>query len=68
MPDKARSTSVSALKEDSCACDPATNTITQEKIRTTIVRTAVATVESVCRIPHLARIEVIPAKKAEPTA
>ena len=32
------------------------------------VRTAVATVESVFRMPHLARIDVSPAKKAEPTA
>ena len=31
-----------------------------------MVRMAVATVESVFRMPHLARIEVTPAKKAEP--
>ena len=39
-----------------------------EKIRTTTVRTAIATVESVFLIPHFARIEVTPAKNAEPIA
>ena len=38
------------------------------KTRTTTVRTAVATVESVFLIPHFARIDVTPAKKAEPAA
>ena len=38
------------------------------KTRTTAVRTAVATVESVFLIPHFARIDVTPAKKAEPAA
>ena len=33
-----------------------------------MVRTAVATVESVFRMPHFAKIAVIPAKKAEPIA
>ena len=33
-----------------------------------MVRTAVATVESVLRMPHLARMAVMPAKKAEPKA
>ena len=47
---------------------PATATISQEKNRTTAVRIAVATSESVFRIPHFARIAVIPAKKEEPTA
>ena len=42
--------------------------ISQEKARTTIVRTAVAAVESELLIPHLARIAVIPAKNAEPKA
>ena len=38
----------------------------QEKISTIMVRIAVATVESVFRIPHFARIDVTPAKNAEP--
>lgn len=42
--------------------------MTQEKIRTMIVRMAVATVESVFLIPHFARIDVRPAKNAEPKA
>ena len=33
-----------------------------------IVRNAVATCESVFLIPHLAKIDVIPAKKEDPTA
>jgi len=47
---------------------PTINTITQAKISTTTVRSAVATSESVFRIPHLARIEVSPAKNAEAIA
>lgn len=39
-----------------------------EKIRTTKVRIAVATVESVSLIPHFASIVDNPAKKAEPKA
>ena len=39
-----------------------------EKIQTTIVLNAVATVESVLLIPHLASIEVIPAKNDETSA
>ena len=37
-------------------------------IKTTIVRNAVATWESVFLIPHLAKIDVIPANKADPNA
>ena len=37
----------------------------RQKISTTIVRKKVATSESVCRIPHFAKIEVSPAKIAE---
>lgn len=33
-----------------------------------MVRNAVATCESIFLIPHLAKIDVIPAKKAEPNA
>ena len=42
--------------------------MTQENASTMMVRSAVATVESVLRMPHLARMEVTPAKKAEPNA
>ena len=48
--------------------DDVMDAIRAEKSRTTIVLIAVATVESVSFIPHLARIEVMPAKNAEPTA
>lgn len=51
-----------------CGAEPTIKTISHEKISTTTVRTAVATVESVLRIPHFARIAVIPEKNAEPTA
>ena len=49
-------------------CLPATNTITQDMTSTTPVRMAVATVESVLRMPHLAKMEVRPANSADPTA
>jgi hypothetical protein len=42
--------------------------IAQEQTRTTTVRTAVARLDGVCRIPALARIAVRPAKTAAPTA
>ena len=48
--------------------DPTTNTMIQEKISTTTVRTAVATSESVCLIPHFARIAVKPANIDDYTA
>ena len=48
--------------------EPTRNTIAQEKIRMTIVRIAVATLELTPRIPIFARIAVTPAKKAEPKA
>jgi len=51
-----------------CFSEPTINTISHEKINTTIVRTAVATVEFVFLIPHFARMEVTPAKNAEPNA
>ncbi len=47
--------------------EPVRKTISQENKRTTMVRTAVATLESVFRIPHFARMDVTPAKKAEPS-
>lgn len=48
--------------------EPTASTIIHEKISTTSVRIAVARSESVFLIPHFARIEVSPAKKAEKTA
>jgi hypothetical protein len=43
-------------------------TISHEKSKTITVRIAVATCESVFFIPHLAKIDVIPAKNADPNA
>ena len=43
-------------------------TISHENSRTTIVRMAVAVSESVFRMPHFARMDVSPAKSAEPNA
>jgi len=48
--------------------EPATPTMVQAKTTTTTVRTAVATSESVLRIPHLASIDVKPARRAEARA
>lgn len=50
----------------SCFCEPTKKAIPQEKKNTTMVRTAVARVESVWRMPHFAKMAVIPAKNAEP--
>ena len=52
----------------SCLWELVIKTISQAKRSTTMVRIAVATVESVFLIPHFARIAVIPAKNAEPNA
>ena len=48
--------------------DPTMNTMIHEKIKTTMVRSAVATSESVFLMPHLANTEVRPAKTADNTA
>ena len=48
--------------------EPTTNTMVHAKASTTRVRMAVATVESVFRMPHLARMAVTPAKSADPAA
>lgn len=42
--------------------------MTQANTRTTSVRMAVATSESVLRMPHFARMDVRPAKSADATA
>ena len=47
---------------------PVIQTMIQEKNNTMMVRTAVATSESVFLIPHFAKIAVIPAKNEEPIA
>ena len=44
------------------------NTMTHEKSKTTMVRSAVAISESVFLMPHLANTEVSPEKKADNTA
>ena len=67
-PDRIRKISERGLIWAMVPCEPTMKTISQEKISTTIVRSAVATSESVLWMPHLARIEVIPAKTAESTA
>ena len=48
--------------------EPTTSTISQEKTRTTTVRRAVATSESVLRIPHFASMDVNAANTADKTA
>ena len=62
-PDNTRNNNVRLLILLMPASAPVTNTISHANIRTTIVRIAVATFEFVFRIPHFARIAVIPAKK-----
>ena len=48
--------------------DPEMPAITQANTSTTQVRMAVAISESVCLMPHLARIDVMPAKNADANA
>ncbi len=50
-----------------CA-DPKERTMSHDTARTTTVRSAVATVESVSLMPSLARIDVKPANSAEANA
>ena len=45
--------------------DPEIPAIAQAKTSTTQVRMAVATSEPVCLMPHLAKIDVMPAKNAD---
>lgn len=67
-PERIKNNNVFPVTDEICSPDPTIHTIIQENRRTTIVRTAVATFESVFRIPLLAKIEVSPAKKADPIA
>lgn len=48
--------------------EPTSAAMSQAKRSTTTVRTAVATSESVWRMPHLARMDVMPAKSADAQA
>lgn len=48
--------------------DPEMPAIAQANTSTTQVRMAVATSESVCLMPHLAKMDVMPAKKADANA
>ena len=68
MPDRMRKTHVFVLSPVMVGADPTIQTISHEKISTTIVRIAVAASESVFLIPHFARTEVRPANSAEPNA
>ena len=67
-PESVRNSQVFPLISVIVPAEPTIITIIMDMISTTIVRTAVATVESVLRIPHFASIAVIPAKNAEPAA
>ena len=68
IPERIRKTHVLALIIMMDVSGAVSSAIRQAKMRTTIVRIAVATVESVSLIPHFASIAVTPAKKAEPNA
>ena len=67
-PERMRNSNVFPSRLVIWEAEPTIPTISQENSRITTVRTAVATVESVLRIPHFASMEVIPAKNAEATA
>ena len=68
IPDKIKNIHVLLLNELIVPMDPVISIMIQEKTNTTIVRMAVAASESIFRIPHFARIDVNPAKTAEPNA
>ena len=67
-PDSTRNSSERLLICEMVPAEPTTNTISQAKASTTRVRNAVAISESVLRMPHLAKIDVRPAKTADKTA
>ena len=62
-PESTRNSQVFGEMEVMLPAEPTMSTMTSDIISTTIVRIAVATVESVFLIPHFARIAVAPAKK-----
>lgn len=67
-PESTRNTKETTVSEEIVPAEPAASTISQEKTSTTPVRMAVATSESVERMPHLARMAVIPANRADKNA
>ena len=68
MPDSTKNSRFCQLSEEIADALPVSNTINQEKTSTTPVRSAVARSESVSWMPILARMAVIPAKKADRNA
>ena len=68
MPDKIKKSQVFEEISLMVAWEPTIRTMMMEKNKTTTVRIAVATVESVCFTPIFARIVVSPAKKADASA
>jgi hypothetical protein len=67
-PDNIKNSSEYPLTVGKVDCDPTMNTINHANASTTMVRIAVATVESVFLIPLFAKIDVNPANSAEPNA
>ena len=67
-PDSSRNRSERAEIWAMVGADPTKKTISHEKTKTTTVRSAVATSESVFLMPHLAKIAVKPANTADKTA
>ena len=67
-PERTRNSSVRFPMVPRPVWAPVRNTIPQEKASTITVRIAVATVESVRRMPHFAKTAVSPAKNAEANA
>lgn len=68
MPERIRNSSDLGVIVDMVPAEPTISTMIHENSRITIVRIAVATSESVFLIPHFARIDVSPAKKADSIA
>lgn len=68
IPDSIRKQTERKLIERMEGAEPTIRTIIQDKSKTIPVRIAVATSASVCRIPHLANMDVIPANKADKQA
>ena len=67
-PDSTKKQSVFPVIWEIWSWEPTMNTMSQEKIKTTTVRMAVAKVELIFCIPIFASTAVIPAKNADPTA
>lgn len=67
-PERIRNRKDLPLISEMVSWEPAIKTIIQEKTNTTQVLRAVTTSESASRMPHLARIAVIPANSADSIA